>query len=208
MFTGIVQGMARVVALEVRDQFVHLSMMFPQGGLDRVQTGASIALNGVCLTVTSFDGDSAQFDIIDETLDKTTLGDLAVGQEVNFERAAAFGSEIGGHLLSGHISDTAEVVQRIDTEDNCVLTLSVHSNWIDYLLPKGFVAIDGVSLTIGVVDVDRSTFQVHLIPETLRVTNLGEMRVGMHMNLELDSMTQAVVHTVRRVLSRRDAKQE
>ena len=201
MFTGIVQGLATARRLDRKDQFMSIQLVFPDGGLNDVEIGASIAINGVCLTVTSYDGDSAQFDVIDETLEKTSLGTLLEGDRVNFERAARFGSEIGGHVLSGHIVDTAKIVGRVETDTNCAVHVQVQTTWIPYILSKGFVAVDGVSLTIGEVNEATNTFTVHLIPETLQRTTLGFRAVGDVLNLEIDAMTQAVVETVRRVMA-------
>ena len=202
MFTGIVQGLAKVSQLDRKANFLSLTIAFPELALEGVETGASIAINGVCLTVTSFDERTARFDVIDETLEKTTLGGLAVDTSVNFERAARFGSEIGGHLLSGHISDTVEIVGRVDSPDNCALEIQMASHWVPYVLSKGFVAVDGVSLTVGEVNDAKRTFSVHLIPETLSRTTLGFRHVGDGLNLEIDAMTQAVVETVRRVMAK------
>ena len=202
MFTGIVQGLATVSQLDRKDRFLSLTIAFPDGALNGVETGASISINGVCLTVTGFDDRTARFDVIDETLEKTTLGALSTSDSVNFERAACFGSEIGGHLLSGHISDTVEIVERSQTQDNCALIIQLTPTWTPYVLAKGYVAVDGVSLTVGHVDDAAGTFSVHLIPETLSRTTLGYRGVGDRLNLEIDSMTQAVVETVRRVMAK------
>ena len=203
MFTGIVQGLATVSQLDRKANFLSLIVEFPENALENVQTGASIAINGACLTVTAFDARTARFDVIDETLDKTTLGTLTQNESVNFERAACFGTEIGGHLLSGHISDTAEIVERISTKDNCAVEIQIAKHWIPYVLSKGYVAVDGISLTVGEVNEDKGTFFVHLIPETLSRTTLGFRQVGDALNLEIDPMTQAVVETVRRVMAAR-----
>lgn len=203
MFTGIVQGLATVLRLDRKDQFMSVRLAFPDGCLEHLETGASIAVNGVCLTVTDYGPDWASFDVIDETLERTTLGSLSEQSRVNFERAATFGTEIGGHLLSGHIYDTVAIVGRTDSENNCRLDIDAGSEWLPYILSKGFVAVDGVSLTVGEVDPERGVFSVHLIPETLSRTSLGFRAVGEHLNLEIDAMTQAVVETVRRVMAQK-----
>ena len=161
--------------------------------------GASVAVAGVCLTVVEVTGEGVAFDVIDETLRVTTLGELSEGAEVNIERAARFGDEIGGHQLSGHVSGTGVLSERVDTPDNCRLTLRLPQDLRPYVLPKGFVSIDGVSLTVGEVSAEAGTFHVHLIPETLRRTTLGEATTDGRHNIEIDAMTQAVVDTVRRV---------
>lgn len=203
MFTGIVAGRARVT--EVRDAggLRTLRLELPRGLGEGAAIGASVAVAGTCLTVVERDGDRLRFDCIDETLRRTTLGDLVPGAEVNVERAARFGDEIGGHLLSGHVLGTATVVARDEVEGNLRLRLRAPAEAVPYLLPKGFVAVDGCSLTIGIVDPGAATFEVHLIPETRRVTTLDALRVGDRTNLEVDAATQAVVDTVERVLATR-----
>lgn len=201
MFTGIVQGLATVSELERRGEFMVVKVVFPSDALAGVEVGASIALNGVCLTVTRFSENWATFDVIDETLACTSLGTLERNERINFERAATFGSEIGGHLLSGHIVDTVTVCAREESSDNCTLRIQVPEQWSKYIIAKGYIAVDGVSLTIGTVSKDDHWFSVHLIPETLSRTTLGTRMEGDVLNLELDAMTQAVVDTVERVMA-------
>lgn len=166
------------------------------GGL---QTGASVAHNGCCLTVTETDGRTARFDLMAETLDKTNLGRLKAGDLVNLERAARFGDEIGGHLMSGHITATTEILLIERTEHNTTMHFALPAALKPYILPKGFVGLDGCSLTIGSVGED--SFCVHLIPETLRRTLFGTRQAGDTVNLEIDPQTQAVVDTVGRILA-------
>jgi riboflavin synthase len=201
MFTGIVQGRGTVVSVEDRTQFRRLRVRLPDGRAAGLETGASVSVAGTCLTVVEFDGHEVVFDVIDETLRLTTLGDLTAAAEVNIERAATFGSEIGGHVLSGHIMGTAELVRREPSENNLALYLKLPPGTAPYVLPKGYVAVDGCSLTVGTVEAD--VFSLHLIPETLRLTTLGNRRLGDRFNIEVDAMTQAVVDTVQRVLAAR-----
>lgn len=197
MFTGIVQGLARVDHIEHQAGLSRLRLHFPTGHVNAVQTGASVSIDGVCLTVTDQQGECLFFDAMQETLRLTRLGDLNDGDVVNFERAARIGDEIGGHLLSGHVHTTAEVIAIETPENNRTLTFRVPGNWRRYLFPKGYVAINGASLTIG--EVVNNTFNVHLIPETLRVTTFGDLTVGDRVNLEIDSQTQTVVDTIERM---------
>lgn len=204
MFTGIVQGVAKIIAIDEKPNFrthvVELSPVLLAG----LETGASVAHNGCCLTVTHIDGDKVSFDLMKETLRITNLGELAVGDRVNIERAAKFSDEIGGHLMSGHIMTTAEVAKILTSENN-------HQIWfkpqdvtlLKYVLHKGFIGIDGISLTVGEVTATR--FCVHLIPETLQRTTLGNKKLGQRVNIEIDPQTQAVVDTVERVLAVREA---
>lgn len=198
MFTGIVQGTATVVTTRIKDQFMQLTLAFPQAHCDNLQTGASIAINGTCLTITAFNQNQIQFDLIMETLRVTNLGRLKPGDRVNFERAARIGDEIGGHLLSGHVHGQATIVDIEQPADNRIVWFEAPAEIIKYILPKGFVALNGCSLTIGEVEANR--FNVFLIPETLSVTLFGQASVGDPINLEVDSQTQAVVDTVERYM--------
>ncbi|SFG18694.1 riboflavin synthase subunit alpha [Neptunomonas qingdaonensis] len=202
MFTGIVQGLAEVIALNKRDQFMQIRVSLPEGHTKNLQTGASIAINGTCLTITEFSQNEVQFDVIEETLQVTNLGKLEIGDRINFERAARYGDEIGGHQLSGHISSTATISQIIRTPDNCTLWLTAPAELIQYIIPKGFVALNGCSLTTG--EVQASSFSIHLIPETLAVTTFGNANIGDKINLEVDPQTQAIVDTVNRFLHNRN----
>lgn len=197
MFTGIVQGVATVDALTARPGLTTLSVRFPPDHLDRVSIGASVAIDGACLTVTGQNGDCLSFDAMQETLGRTTLGQLSPGDRVNFERAARIGDEIGGHLLSGHIHTTARLVDVQVPENNHILTFEVPPAWARYLFTKGYIAINGASLTIGQVDGPR--FNVYLIPETLRATTFGDLVVGDEVNIEVDSQTQTIVDTLARM---------
>ena len=200
MFTGIVQGMGRVVSVEqpAADFRIH-TVELPEDMAGGLQTGASVAHNGCCLTVTETDGRTARFDLMAETLDKTNLGRLKAGDLVNLERAARFGDEIGGHLMSGHITATTEILRIERTEHNTTMHFALPAALKPYILPKGFVGLDGCSLTIGSVGED--SFCVHLIPETLRRTLFGTRQAGDTVNLEIDPQTQAVVDTVGRILA-------
>ncbi len=198
MFTGIVQGTATVITTLIKDQFMQLTLEFPIDHCNNLQTGASVAINGTCLTITAFSGNQIKFDLIMETLRVTNLGELKPGDKVNFERAARIGDEIGGHMLSGHIHGQATISQIEQPEDNRIVWFEGNSELMKYILPKGFVALNGCSLTIGEVQGNR--FNVYLIPETLTVTTFGTASVGDKINLEVDSQTQAVVDTVERYM--------
>jgi len=192
--------MGRVVSIEqpAADFRTH-TVELPEDMAGGLQTGASVAHNGCCLTVTETDGRTARFDLMAETLDKTNLGRLKAGDLVNLERAARFGDEIGGHLMSGHITATTEILLIERTEHNTTMHFALPAALKPYILPKGFVGLDGCSLTIGSVGED--SFCVHLIPETLRRTLFGTRQAGDTVNLEIDPQTQAVVDTVGRILA-------
>lgn len=207
MFTGIVQGTAVVQSVEDHGGVRRLRLTFPDGATTGLAKGASVAIAGVCLTAvdrTAEDADdTAVFDVIDETLRRTTLGALAEGGRVNFERAAKVGDEIGGHFVSGHIFGRGTLVSRTEEGDNLALVIETEASVMPYILEKGYLAVDGCSLTIGRVDREANTFALHLIPETREVTTLGAVAVGDVVNLEVDAMTQAVVDTVERVMASR-----
>ncbi len=204
MFTGIVQGTGTVVSIDEKPNFRTHVVRLPEDMLDNLQLGASVAHNGCCLTVTEVKGDLVSFDLMKETLRLTNLGDLNVGDQVNLERAARFNDEIGGHLMSGHIICTAEVAKILTSENNRQIWFRMpHEDLMKYVLHKGYIGIDGISLTIG--EVTRTRFCVHLIPETLQRTTLGTRRLGDKINIEIDPQTQAIVDTVERVLASREA---
>lgn len=206
MFTGIVQGTAPVVAIDEKSNFRTHVVEMPTEMLPELALGASVAHNGCCLTVTEVNGNRVSFDLMKETLRITNLGDIKVGDVVNLERAAKFSDEIGGHLMSGHIICTAEIAKIYTSENNRQIWFRLPSDdLMKYVLHKGFIGIDGISLTIGEVVGNR--FCVHLIPETLARTILGKKRLGHRVNIEIDPQTQAVVDTVERVLAQREIAQ-
>ena len=200
MFTGIVQGTATVRDIETGNNRRRLRLGFPDGGTLNLVRGASVAVAGTCLTAVDINGNEAEFDVIDETLRRTTLGALEPGASVNFERAAKFGDEIGGHALSGHVFGIGEVVSRRDMGENRALGIRVEEPVLRYVFEKGYIGIDGISLTVGEVDRSQCTFSLHLIPETLAITTLGNAEVGVRVNVEVDAMTQAIVDTAERIL--------
>lgn len=206
MFTGIVQGTAKVVSIDEKPNFRTHVVELPEHMLEGLETGASVAHNGCCLTVTEIDGPRVSFDLMKETLRITNLGAVKEGDNVNVERAARFSDEIGGHLMSGHIMTTADIVKILTSENNRQIWFKVQDPALmKYILYKGYVGVDGISLTVG--EVTPTRFCVHLIPETLTRTTLGLKKLGDRVNIEIDPQTQAVVDTVERVLAAKDAAQ-
>ncbi|YCO05288.1 riboflavin synthase subunit alpha [Vibrio sp. VNB-15] len=199
MFTGIVQGTAKVVQIDKKERFqTHVIEL--EGSLgEGLEIGASVAHNGCCLTVTKIEGTQISFDLMQATLALTNLGELVEGDSVNIERAAKFGDEIGGHSMSGHISLIGEIVEVIDTPNNRTIWFALPQESMKYVLAKGYIGLDGCSLTIG--EVEDNQFSVHLIPETLQRTLFGSRQVGEKINIEFDPQTQAIVDTVERVLA-------
>lgn len=201
MFTGIVQGLATVKKVNQLGDFSSVRIDLPACKAHGIQIGASVAINGTCLTVTSIEGDSLGFDVMVETLRATNLGALIDGALVNYERSARVGEEIGGHNVSGHVHTTGTVanVKDMDNETRKLTFQLPDAKWMKYIMPKGYIAVNGCSLTIGeVVD---STFTVYLIPETLRVTVFGAIKEGDKVNIEIEAQTQAIVDTTERVVA-------
>ncbi|WP_407330329.1 riboflavin synthase subunit alpha [Enterovibrio sp. 27052020O] len=201
MFTGIVQATVEVVHIEKKKDFQSHALRFTEALLEGLSLGASVAHNGCCLTATKVEGDLVWFDLMQATLNLTNLGTLAEGDKINVERAAKFGDEIGGHSMSGHIMCTAQVSEVIDTENNRQVWIDLPKHITKYVFDKGYIGIDGISLTVG--EVREHRFCVNLIPETMLRTNMGWRKVGDKVNIEVDPQTQAVVDTVERVLAAR-----
>lgn len=201
MFSGIVQGVAELVEIHDHGDFRTHVISMPENYRQGLQPGASVAHNGCCLTVTRIEGDRVAFDLMRETLRVTNLGALQLGDRINFERAARFGDEIGGHAMSGHVMATAEVSRVIESEHNHQLWFHIPEGLAKYVFVKGYMGIDGISLTIGAVEQDE--FCVNLIPETLTRTTIDGRRPGDRVNIEIDPQTQAIVDTVERVLAAR-----
>ena len=195
MFTGIVQGTGSVQSM-MGEAILTIGIHIPS--TEDLEVGGSVAIDGVCLTATSV-GDNVTFDIIPETLERTTLGSLSCGSTVNVERALKFGDELGGHLLSGHIMGKAEIVAVVNED----YTIQCPHEMGEFIQEKGFIAVDGISLTVGKTD-GVGCFDVHIIPETLRLTTLGSKGVGDQVNIEIDAMTQAVVETTKRLMAERE----
>ncbi len=201
MYTGIVQAACPVSKIVRRAGLISLTIEMPSHLLDELAIGASVAADGVCLTVTAFDEGSAQFDVMQQTMAVTTLGALQEGDYVNIERSAKQGVEIGGHLISGHVDGTIEVVAVEAPENNRVVTYRVPAEKMRYIFAKGFIGINGCSLTVAEADKKNNTITVCYIPETLRVTTHGDKQVGDKLNFEVDRQTQAIVDTVQAFLA-------
>lgn len=198
MFTGIVQATARIAAIDDRAGLRTFTLEFPAGFCQDLAIGASVATDGVCLTVTEMLSPTrATFDVMLQSLNITTLGSYAVGDRVNVERAAKEGAEIGGHPLSGHIDFTGQLVQRRELDNNLVWRVAVPDAFRRYVFAKGYIALHGASLTVAEVDRAEGWFEVWLIPETRRATVFEDVQVGDRLNIEIERSTQVVVDTVR-----------
>lgn len=205
MYTGITRGVFPIVAVEDHTGYTRFTVELNPGLTRDVETGASVAIDGVCCTVVAHGEAKLTFDAMQETRSLTTLSDLAIGRGVSVERSCRVGDELGGHDVFGHVMGTGVITRVQQLGGQLDLTIQVPPAWMRFILHKGFIALDGSSLTVGEVRRDGS-FDVHLIPETLRVTNFASKRVGDRVNVELDSRTVAIVETVERVLAERETR--
>lgn len=190
MFTGLVEETGRIVRLERTPEGLwHMTVEAP-GVTDGLRLGDSVANNGCCLTATRIDGTRVRFDLLDETLRKTSFAGLREGSLVNLERSLTPSSRMGGHFVSGHVDGTGEVVVFEQRGANHLLRVRPPAEFLKYLVYKGCIAVDGISLTVAEVAGD--TFDIWLIPHTLEMTNLRERRAGDRVNLEFDLLAKYV----------------
>lgn len=203
MYTGIVQAMLPISSTRQRTNLLTFGLKLPQQLQAGLQLGASIAINGCCFTVTTMTEGEVLFDAIAESLELTNIKYLKRGTQVNVERSAKHDAEIGGHVLSGHIVDTAVVVSVKEQENNRRITFKGHPDWLKYVFNKGFLALNGCSLTVAAINRESSEFSINLIPETLKRTNFALLRAGDGVNVEIEHQTQVIVDTVERVMEER-----
>jgi len=185
MFTGIVEEIGTV-----RDTGRNRLVVEAHEVLDGTRTGDSISVNGVCLTVISLENHGFTVNVMPETLRRTNLGELRHGDQVNLERALLLGGRLGGHLMLGHVDDTGEVMSVFSEEDARIVRVAAPERLMRYIVDKGFIAVDGVSLTVA--DLDDVSFAVSLVTYTMEGTTLGGKRAGDIMNLEVDILAKYV----------------
>ena len=185
MFTGIVQEVGRTVTNNDGKLVVSAEKV-----LKSVESGASIAVNGVCLTITSFNKDSFSVDLTPETLRRTNLGSLTAGGAVNLERAMAIGGELGGHLVQGHVDGTGRLTSIVPEGDALIMTFEAPPEIMKYIVEKGFIAVDGISLTVA--GAGTGYFRVSVVDYTRKNTTLGTRKVGEEVNLEIDIIAKYV----------------
>jgi len=197
MFTGIVQGIRKVSDINDFENGRKLYIQLDNLTVNLIE-GASISVNGVCLTVVSLEKNLVGFDVISESLKRSNLSLLKIGDFVNIERACRFGEEVGGHLISGHV-DCVGTIKHINKNKNIYdIVIKCEKKWIEYLFSKGWIAIDGVSLTV--VEIEDNCFSVSIIPETINNTNIGQKKEGDIVNLEFDNSAKVIVKSIKRIL--------
>lgn len=204
MYTGIVQGLEKIVDIRQGDGFITLIVSNTQHFFDDVFIGASVAINGVCLTATTIDQQQNQihFDVSDVTLALTTLSTLKANDEVNIERSAKVGAENGGHNLYGHIEGTASIIAIEQRGATRHIRLAIPDGKIKYFFLKGFIGLNGCSLTLNHVDRTTGHITIDLIPETLRLTTWKDLNIGDAVNYEIDQTTRTLVDTLENIHQR------
>jgi riboflavin synthase len=200
MYSGITQGLYEVINLAKKPGLIDYTVNLSSELTKLLKPGDSVAIDGVCQSLVQLVGTHASFQAIQETLDKTTLNTLHVGRYVSVERSLRWGDEVGGHEVSGHVVGTAILYQKIQEHNNTTLVLKCDPDWMKYILPKGFIAVDGSSLTVGQTYIDEGLFCLHLIPETLRLTNFSKKQIQDRVNIEFDYKTKTIVDTVERLV--------
>ena len=198
MFSGIVQEIGKVKEFVKEKDIYNLSIDCSSDLLSNLKKGASVSVNGVCLTVKDLNPEMLRFDLVEETIKRTNFQIIKAGDNVNLERSLKIGDEIGGHLVSGHIHGTSKVISMDIRDESWDVEFSVEPFMHDYILHKGYVAINGCSLTVG--EVSSESFMIHLIPETLSITNISQLQQNSIVNVELDQNTVVIADTVKKYL--------
>ena len=198
MFSGIVQEKAIINTLVEGNEHLTITIDCSKNFTKEQKIGDSVSVDGVCLTVTKKTNDSLTFDAVKETLNRTIIKNYVEGSCVNIESSLSYGGSVGGHLMSGHIHLKGQVKEVLIIGDSKDIVMDTSPEWSKYLFEKGYIGINGCSITVGKVNDTR--LQVHLIPETLKTTNLDSLVFGNEINLELDQSTIAIVDTTERIL--------
>lgn len=206
MYTGIVQGLEKIVDIQQSNHFTTLFISNQNGFFDDIFVGASVAVEGTCLTATGFDQaqNIVSFDVGEVSNTLTTLQFLKIGDEVNIERSVKAGMENGGHNLYGHIEGMAQVINVIHSGETVHIDLVIPEDNIKYFFKKGFIGLQGCSLTVNRVDRKSHEISVDLIPETLRLTTFKYIKVGDQLNYEIDQMTRTMVDTLESIHARQN----
>ena len=204
MFSGIVQGKGKILKIVSKKNHISLEISAPKNFNKRLKKGASISVNGICLTSLDNGEKSLKFDVINETLSKTNISKASKGSIVNLERSITASTEIGGHLMSGHIHFAGKVEKVLTKNTNKDVQIKFPKKYKEYIFEKGYIGVNGCSLTLG--KINNNSFFVHLIPETLSVTNLNTLKKGSQVNIEIDQNTIAIVETVKNSLAAQESR--
>jgi riboflavin synthase len=199
MFTGIIEELGVVTSLIRGSQAGKLTISVSRD-FANIKVGESVAINGVCLTVTGIRRNFIEFDISSETLKKSSLSELKIGDKVNLEKALLVSGRLGGHMVTGHVDGVGEIRNKIDLGKGFELHVSIPSELLRYLVPKGSIALDGVSLTIA--DLRNALLVASVVPHTVRSTNLGAKNIGDRVNIEVDVLSKYIERHLKKEMNK------
>ena len=201
MFSGIVQTVGKIESIKDKDHIKTIRIETHGNYLEDIAVGQSVSVDGVCLSLVKKNKEYCEFEAVEETINRTTLGSYKQGTKVNLEKSLKFGDTVGGHFVSGHIHTKGRIVEVELIGESKNILVEIEEKWIKYLTEKGYISVNGASITIG--KVSKNTFYIHLIPETLKTTNLDELIYDNYVNLEFDQATIAIVDTTERLINQK-----
>ena len=201
MFSGIVQTVGKIESIKDKNNIKTIRIETHGDYLKDIAIGQSVSVDGVCLSLVKKNNEYCEFEAVEETINRTTLGSYMQGTKVNLEKSLKFGDTVGGHFVSGHIHTRGRIVEVELVGESKNILVEIGEKWIKYLTEKGYISVNGASITIG--KVSKNTFYVHLIPETLKTTNLDELIYDNYVNLEFDQATIAIVDTTERLINQK-----
>ena len=201
MFSGIVQTVGKIESIKDKNHIKTIRIETHGDYLKDIAIGQSVSVDGVCLSLVKKNNEYCEFEAVEETIHRTTLGSYMQGTKVNLEKSLKFGDTVGGHFVSGHIHTRGRIVEVELVGESKNILVEIEEKWIKYLTEKGYISVNGASITIG--KVSKNTFYVHLIPETLKTTNLDELIYDNYVNLEFDQATIAIVDTTERLINQK-----
>ena len=201
MFSGIVQTIGKIESIKDKNHIKTIRIETNGDYLEDIAIGQSVSVDGVCLSLVKKNNEYCEFEAVEETINRTTLGSYKQGTKVNLEKSLKFGDTVGGHFVSGHIHTRGRIVEVELVGESKNILVEIEEKWIKYLTEKGYISVNGASITIG--KVSKNTFYVHLIPETLKTTNLDELIYDNYVNLEFDQATIAIVDTTERLINQK-----
>ena len=199
MFSGIVQTVGKIESIKDKNHIKTIRIETHGDYLEDIAIGQSVSVDGVCLSLVKKNNEYCEFEAVEETINRTTLGSYKQGTKVNLEKSLKFGDTVGGHFVSGHIHTRGRIVEVELVGESKNILVEIEEKWIKYLTEKGYISVNGASITIG--KVSKNTFYIHLIPETLKTTNLDELIYDNYVNLEFDQTTIAIVDTTERLIN-------
>ena len=201
MFSGIVQTVGKIESIKDKNHIKTIRIETHGDYLEDIAIGQSVSVDGVCLSLVKKNNEYCEFEAVEETINRTTLGSYKQGTKVNLEKSLKFGDTVGGHFVSGHVHTKGRIVEVELIGESKNILVEIEEKWIKYLTEKGYISVNGASITIG--KVSKNTFYVHLIPETLKTTNLDELIYDNYVNLEFDQATIAIVDTTERLINQK-----